>query len=278
MKELKYIFLFIIGLTILTSCELETVSTYTAIKGKWINLANDYIEINDTITNNNYIGNSVGAMGKYLRILNDTLSFQDRYTSSEDNYSTQRIDKANFKINSVSDSFLQITPISDFANKYFNYDTIEFIKQDYAINADIEFEKITFHTSSCFGKCPIYHLEVNMLGETKLHIERFYKKKKTRGYEIDTLKEGYYFGVISKDELKQLEFSIKTCNLDNLKFDGHLCCDGFVKTIIVNYSGKKKYLKDMFPPRIVNNLIDQLKQIAEKSNLPKTEIKLEFEK
>ncbi|MDC3253537.1 DUF6438 domain-containing protein [bacterium] len=275
---MKYIILSIISLTLLLGCELETASTYSNIKGKWINLDNDYIEINDTTTNNNYIGNNVGDLGKHLQIINDTLSFQDRYTSSEDNYSTQRIDKANFKIISISDSFLQITPTSIKATKYFNNDTIELTKQEYAINTDIEFEKITFHTTSCFGKCPVYHLEVNMLGEAKLQIERIYKKNKTRGHETDTMRAGYYLGNISEDDLKHLKLSIQTCNLDNLKFDGYLCCDGSVKTIIVNYSGKRRYLKDMFPPRIADNLINQLEQIAENNNFTKTDIKFELEK
>lgn len=267
----------LIFLTTLISCRIEDESTFSKLQGKWINKNNDYVEIQDTTSRINYVGNNVGMLGKYLQIINDTLSFQDRYTSSEDGFTKQRNRRTDFKLISVSDSFLRLSPISVSANKIFKTDTLKLIRQDFSVNRDINFDKIIFHTTHCFGHCPIYHLEVIKNGETKLHKEIVYKKKENRIFHVDTMQIGYYTGKISKELLNQLIFSIQTCNLENLNFRGSLCCDGSIKTIIIYYNGNRKYLKDMFPPKIAQNLIDQLYLICEKANLSKTNISFKLE-
>ena len=53
----------------------------------------------------------MGSTDKYLEIMGDTLSFQNIYVNFAYNYSTNRVDKSDFIINSVSDSFLSIPPV-----------------------------------------------------------------------------------------------------------------------------------------------------------------------
>lgn len=271
-------FLTIAFIVAISSCQNNSEINFSKLQGKWINTSNDYMEIRDSITNGNYIGNRVGTIGKYFQIFGDTLSFQDRYTSSEDNYSTKRVDRYNFKINALTDTTISISPITELGNELFKKDSILLVRQEYAIDKSIEFEKIIFHTTYCYGHCPIYHLEVNKDGKTKLYKEKVYKKSNRNSYSVDSINMGHYSGSIPKPNLKKLEHHIQTCNLDNLEFDGQLCCDGSIVTLIIEYNGKRKYLKDMFPPRIAGNLIDHLYRICEEADLTKTNDTFEFEK
>lgn len=269
--------IFILSLLLISGCAPNTEISLAKLNGKWINRLNDYIEIADTTKNNNFIGNNVGTIGKYLQINGDTLSFQDRYTSSEDNFSTKRIDRSDFKINLLTDSILSISPISKLASSLFDKDTIQFTKQELAIDHTIDFDKITFHSTRCYGHCPIYHLEVLKDGTTRLHREEVYKKDENGLYLLDPLSIGYYTGKISKNKLKELKHHIQTCNLDRLTFNEILCCDGSIETIIAEYNGKRKYLVDMFPPRIASNLIGHLYLICEESALKKTDTIFELD-
>jgi hypothetical protein len=60
---------------------------------------------------------------------------------------------------------------------------------------------------------------------------------------------------------------LQICDIDKLKFDGPDCCDLPIRTIIVYYNGKRKYLRAMFPPERAENLINYLYNICEYSKL-----------
>lgn len=174
----------LLSIILLSGCNTDINITLSNLSGKWIDQSNGFLEVGDTTSNTNYRGENVGMMGKYLEIRGDTLSFQNRYSSSEDNHSTKRIEKSDFKVISLSKKYLTITPLTESAAKLFKTDTINLTKQQFAVNEHIIFEKIVFHTTHCFGHCPVYHLEVLRDGRTRLHKERIYKKKSIRVMKV----------------------------------------------------------------------------------------------
>lgn len=139
------------------------------------------------------------------------------------------------------------------------------------------FEKIIFHTSRCFGTCPTYHLEVDSNKNLKLYAKTVYKDDKDFSFEKDTIKMGYFNGLVSDTTFTLLDKELNTIGLDTLEFDSASCCDGSLITIIVYYEGKRKYLKSMFPPDKANKLIATLYDICEKSKLTKTTNKFDIE-
>jgi len=127
----------------------------------------------------------------------------------------------------------------------------------------IKLEKIIFHTSMCLGNCPIYHLEVDQNKTFKLYAEKVYKDPTNfKSQEMDSSKVGYFVGKLDAETYTKLITELNSVGLDSLKFDGPNCCDAQIKTLIVYYNGKRKYLKSMFPPQKASNLISILYEIC----------------
>ncbi|WP_317048059.1 DUF6438 domain-containing protein [Flavobacterium sp. HTF] len=132
----------------------------------------------------------------------------------------------------------------------------------------VDFEKIIFHTSPCFGNCPLLNLQVN-----KDKSMLFYKKKSGFSPKMDSQKQDaqeneYYKGTVS-DKLYN-ELLTEIAKTDTVSYKGQNCCDAPLKTIIAYYNGKRKYTQTMFPPEESKKLISVLYEICESKNLTKT--------
>ena len=140
---------------------------------------------------------------------------------------------------------------------------------------DFKFDKITYHTSACFGFCPVVHLEVNADKSIRLHAEKIYSKI---GGGTDISRIGYFTGIVADSTFNKLINELRTIGLDTLKFDGPDCCDGATKTIIAHYNGKRKYFRAMFPPDRAFPLIAILNDIYSASKLTRTPEEFELER
>jgi hypothetical protein len=93
----------------------------------------------------------------------------------------------------------------------------------------------------------------------------------------DSSKMGYFTGRVADTTFNKLKLAITTLGIDTVKFRPITCCDGALKTIIVYYDGKRKFLRSMFPPKTANNLIGLLQGICEQDNLQRTSSKFNIE-
>lgn len=139
-----------------------------------------------------------------------------------------------------------------------------------------KFEKIMFHTSACFGTCPSYHMEVRNDRTVLLKGDSLRFKRMPN---IDNSRAGNFTGTVNETLYNKMVKDLREIGLDTVKFGGPDCCDGAMKTIIVYYNGKRKYLRAMFPPSHANELIGTMHKIyAEGDFKPTTqEIKVEFD-
>jgi hypothetical protein len=136
------------------------------------------------------------------------------------------------------------------------------------LGKSLKLEKIIFHTSGCYGTCPTYHLQIDSSRQVKLFAETVYLEGTNfREHKIDEDKTGYFSGSIGNSVYKKLISQLQICNIDTLTFGGPDCCDRPVKTIIVYYNGKRRYLSAMFPPDIAYDLISLLDDICENTKL-----------
>jgi hypothetical protein len=135
---------------------------------------------------------------------------------------------------------------------------------------DPEFEKIIFHTSACFGDCPIYHLEVKNDKKVKLITEKSFRNSKLKLNEPENRIPNYRIGTVNDTMFNQLAAELNTIGLESLEFDGATCCDRPLITIIVYYNGKRKLLQSMFPPDKANRLIEILYEVSKSNDYQKS--------
>ena len=268
-------------ITILTLLFCANVfGQFDKLIGTWITPKNETLKIFNTLNdksidefwNANCISNGEEDLWVVLCLKNDTLNFQYQYYQSK-----PHTDNYDLKIITQTDSFIIIQTVSDFSRKFFkNQPSIKFIKQQYTIDKSIKLEKIIFHTTSCYGTCPTFHLQIDNNKKVKLFIEEVYIDNYIASKK-DTNKMGYYIGSLKKTAYKKLEEYIQTCNLQTLEFKDINGLDGSVITLIIYYNGKKKYFKSMFPPIVIDNLISYLYCICENNNFKKTTDKFVLE-
>ena len=206
------------------------------------------------------------------------MSFQSRYYTSADDYKKMITDRYDCKIEKMNDSILTIKPISKFSITFFGNDnSVTFKNQKLITDKNFELEKLVFHTSTCFGSCPVIHLEILKDGTFKLDGSYY----KSRSYNSkDSERSGKFTGKLKDKDLKELNDLIVKSRITTFEdTKGNMfCCDGAVKTIILYHNGNRNYFKAMFEPKLLRELVSFLYEIDKKSELVEAEENFEFEK
>ena len=261
--------------TVITICTILIWTTaygqFDKFKGTWISSSSDVMVINDTINeydNSNMLCTANKDEGMAFYLFGDTLSFQKKYYSSATNYEKLYIDRYDLIVLKQTDTSITVRPSSKLSKKFFdNRTNITFIKQEFNKDKSIIFEKIVYHTTNCFGSCPIIDMEIDSNRNVYLKGE-FYKDG--LGFEIDSIRSGQFAGKLNDTLYNELIDILQTCNLKTLVFREALCCDAPITTLIIYYNGQRKYFKSMFPPTIADELIIFLYFVNEKADLTKT--------
>ena len=136
------------------------------------------------------------------------------------------------------------------------------------------FEKIAFHSGPCFGVCPSYHLEIRNDRSVLLKGDSLYGK---RGNHQDLDRVGYFKGRIADTSYVRLLEDLRAIGLDTVQFKGPDCCDAPMKTLIVYYNGKRKYLRAMFPPDHARALLSTLTGIYKNTRFDRVGERFEIE-
>ncbi|WP_373057629.1 DUF6438 domain-containing protein [Zunongwangia sp. H14] len=245
--------------------------------GNWISNKNEMIAISasDEVQKQTITNAALRNEEFYLEILDDTLSFQDKYYSSSENYEKLHIIPYNLKILQLTDSILLVAPVSKASVKFFNTDKpIKFVNQNFIRNDDFNFERLIFTASSCFGSCPVIKLKIKANKEIELKTQDY---KDGMGMQIDEDKSGNYYGKLNDRVFSELIDLIIKSKIETLNISNEiLCCDGAVKTIELYHNGKKNYVQTMFEPRMLRELISFLYTLREKTELFKTDQKFDF--
>ncbi len=246
------------------------------LKGTWISEENELISIVEN--GNSSLKSKINNDDFYLKITSDTLSFQSKYYTSADNYKKMVVDRYDLKIINLNDCLLVVKPISKFSKAFFGLEnTITFKNQKYINDKTFMFDKLVFHTSSCFGSCPIINLEIT--SDRNIKINRVHIKNGAKSIK-DFEKSGNFIGKIPEIAFKKLiELIIKSkiTTLKDNENNNTFCCDGAIKTIILYHNKKRNYFKAMFEHEMVKELINFLYQIDGKIELEKVSEEFEFE-
>ena len=238
------------------------------LKGKWISNENEAIIITDTINSNNCLLKNGSKYDFFkLKLISDTLRFETWHQS----YSLDSINSFDFKLLKVNDSILKLKPISNPSISFFdNKKTITFLSQKFIIDKSFDFEKIIFHSSSCFGNCPVINLKIDSEKNIRLS-QKNSSIRAAKNYEGKLTDAEYkkFIDLIIKSRITTFEDTD-----ENVGF----CCDGSLKTFILYHNGKRKYYKTMFAPSLLDELLSFLYNIRKNSNLEITNQVYKFEK
>ncbi|MEX6690106.1 DUF6438 domain-containing protein [Danxiaibacter flavus] len=243
--------------------------------GTWINDDMEAIFI-DSVRDENYLTNADFREEPFkLVIIKDTLSFQQRYTSSKTNFKVKYVDRYDFKVDQQSDSILVLRPVSEPSKNFFlGKEVLTFKKQETTVDKSIQFQKLVFHTTTCHGTCNAYHMELNNSRHFKLYAETVYDQD---SFRTDSLDQGYFTGKVTDTLYHKLIAALQTSNLKTLRMKNEFCCDAPIITMIIYFNGQRKYFKSMSPPIVANNLINTLYEICKQNRGTKTNKKFMFE-
>jgi len=142
------------------------------------------------------------------------------------------------------------------------------------------FDTIIFHTTRCFGTCPVYHLQLGSDKKVKLFAEYVFNgqiKRNRKWPTSDNDKMGYFEGYANNKSFQKLLKIISTAGLDTVKYNAEFCCDAPVITIIIYQNNKRIYIKSMFLPEKLRPLTDVLYEICKNGKLKRTNKKFDIE-
>jgi hypothetical protein len=214
-------------------------------------------------------------LGEYT-IKNDTLRiFQTSYVSMGGGKDQKKVsDQFLGVIIRMDSTQILIKPIRGYfpikyKRSYEQFDKSKIIKltnQKSKKKKHIDFGYISIASSSCFGTCPDYNLELYKDGFIKFHCSSYCEKI------------GFYKGKLTKDDMRKVEDFISFLNLKNDSTIFSTPVDAPLAVVKMKVDGKKHYFYG-YPGEFqnkLNDLMHELFEIAEKSKLVKTNEILKF--
>ena len=243
---------------------------------EWINTDLDYLRFDvDTITYN--------LAGKrhdlYFDLGQRTLTFEERYAVGG---IEKRKEGVKFKIKKLNKNELVIYPL----DKKINLEQEAFKKLDFEpffkrkeyvfynrknVISKVDFKKVTFISSTCFGTCPAFSVEINAEGSV-FYKGRIYTKEYTGNFE----------GAINKTEMLKLTRLLNNSQMSNIAHNWGQNSKP-VDTPRYNYlielkSGEVLEISTNDQHPILDNLSSYLIKIPQVADLKRSNKKHSFEK
>ncbi len=141
-------------------------------------------------------------------------------------------------------------------------------------NEKINFDRLIYRTTGCFGTCPSYYIEINSDKTFKLFAETVYKANTSIfDFEYDSAKIGYFRGILSEENFKKLNSKIEVVNAKGYKYDrNEMITDTPEISLIIQRGGDKTCFQTFYPTKnFKNNVVIFLNDICENSKMVKTE-------
>jgi len=135
----------------------------------------------------------------------------------------------------------------------------------------LQFNRLVYHTSFCFGSCPKIDMLIDSAGNISLRRETISVKSMGKpGLNM-------YKGQLTNTQYDSVINLLAQVNYKSLVWDDVTCCDGVITTLIVYAGSDKKYLKSMLPSQESQPLLNYLHTLGLKTDLPKTGDEIELE-
>ncbi len=269
MKNLLFTLILLASLTVNSQSKASSNSLLT--KTEWINKDLDYLRFNESSVIYNFDNKKQEV---FFDLENKKLSFKVNYRVGGD-FKTEEFE---FKIKELKKNKLVIVPIiEDEKSENSKLDRSLFSKEKQyvfynrgSLLSKVNFKKITFHSSTCFGTCPSMSVQINIDGTV------YYKGKEYAD------KKGNFVGKLSKNDIYQLKKILNRSQLRNID-------ENWKQKSKHNDTPKYTYIVELFDGEtieintndqhpILDKLSNYLLNIKEKVALEKVEERHKFDK
>jgi hypothetical protein len=198
---------------------------------RWITASLGHLYFADKKVYFNFVGYA-GTKASYA-IVNDTLVMTDIYHSSADNFKKERREDFKFLIRHIDQNRLYLKAIEPNAIKLAGNTTYMFTNFKNSYDKNIEFSKIYFLSSTCFGDCPQLGIEIWPNGDYHLKA----------GEHADPYK-GDYAGKLSAIQLDSLNYWLKHSELKRMNDwqQGNQVADAPYYYFAIDFANSKKKL------------------------------------
>lgn len=243
---------------------------------EWVNKNLDYINFYKDSVQYNLAGKKHTL---FYELKNTSVTFKEKYLVGG---TELREEKINFAIKSLSKDKLVIYPLDDQLDldqevhykldytPFFKRKEFVFYNREKEVNY-VDYKKITFHGSTCFGTCPSFSVEINRGGEV-YYQGRIYTKEFTGDFE----------GKLERDERIKLHKIINRSLLfeinGNWKQLSRVTDNPRYNYIIELRDGEKIEINTNDQHPILNKLSTYLVSISEKLDLKRANEKHTYAK
>ncbi|WP_183565045.1 DUF6438 domain-containing protein [Mucilaginibacter sp. SP1R1] len=225
---------------------------------RWITTSLGHLYFIDKKVYYNFVG--YAGVKEHYSIVNDTLIMTDIYHTSADNFKKERRDDFKFLIRHVDHNHLYIKAIDPNAIKLAGNTTYDFKNFKNSYDKNIEFEKIYFLSSTCFGDCPQLAIEIWPNGDYHLkagdHAEPY---------------KGDYKGKLSSSQTDSLNYLLKHSELKKMNNweQGNQVADAPNYYFAIDFTNTKKKLSITTnePPLNIIDLVNFMISSYKKVNL-----------
>ena len=256
---------------LLFSCKTKPSKNYNLI-GIWVS-PTSAIGITDTLgKSSNYLWTWYGYNADhYFSLSHDSITFNPERGNDAPKFQGG----IKCKILQNSDSFLYLLPLKDDAKQLLlSNSKLKFIRKEFLVDPSIKLEKIIFHSSPCFGRCPVFDVEIdsNMLIYFKGHIINDYHDSTLRPISEQ------FKGKLPDSTYKKLISLLQRCELKDLKYTPEHNTDAWGRTIIVYFNNQRKEISSTSPPMILTDLVNFFVHINNEVTLTATNENFEIER
>jgi len=272
MKNLFFTLILLATLTVNSQSKASNNSLLT--KTEWINKDLDYLRFDDNSVVYNFDNKKQEV---FFDMENKKLSFKVNYRTGGD----LKTEEFEFKIKELKKNKLVIVPIvedgkgmkderSKLDHNLFSKEKQYVFYNRGSLLSKVNFKKITFHSSTCFGTCPSMSVQINIDGTV------FYKGKEYAD------KKGNFEGKLSKNDIYQLKKILNRSQLSNIdenweQKSKHNDTPKYTY-IIEQFNGKTIEINTNDQHPILDKLSNYLLNIKEKATLKKVGEKHKFDK
>ena len=256
-------YLIFMKLSVLFICFLAFGSAYSQkpdLTKLWVGDANNYLKVDSDVVGVELFWQYQGkkyasSLGYKYAVIGDTLRIIEQGSNNNTNhdYLIETLTNDKLKLNSLN-TYSRILAFTEIENK-----VLTFRSQQNVYTDTINFEKLIFRSTTCYGMCPAMTFQIDNKKKMKFSGDRF------------AVKQGFYTAVLPGQLYTELLKVLAISDLDKLENHGNLNEDLSTYTLEVHYNNKVKFIKSAVLPFVTLQLRNLLLDLPDRVTLKKAE-------